>query len=234
MSLSVFVTGTDTGCGKTRVSCALLEAMSRAGISAGGMKPVATGATRINGLLLHDDVKALVAASNVAIPRRYVNPYLYTPACSPDIAAREAKMPVDLAVIAEAFRSCQSRADAVVVEGVGGWCVPLGESIWIEDLARQLQLPVLLVVGVRLGCINHAVLTARAIIESGLPLLGWVANVIDPHIYQLGAVINTISRHLDAPRLATLDWAPAATPAALAPGLAPCLERLRAPRSHGA
>lgn len=230
MSLSLFVTGTDTGCGKTRVSCALLEAMSQAGISAAGMKPVATGATRINGLLLHDDVKALVAASNVAIPRRYVNPYLYTPACSPDIAAREAKTPIDLAVIEEAFRSCQSRADAVVVEGVGGWCVPLGDSLWIEDLARQLQLPVLLVVGVRLGCINHAVLSARAIIESGLPLLGWVANVIDPDIYQLSAVINTISRHLDAPRLATLDWSPSTTSASLAPALASCVDQLRAVR----
>ncbi len=231
MSLSLFVTGTDTGCGKTRVSCGLLEAMSQAGISAAGMKPVATGATRVNGLLLHDDVKALVAASNVAIPRRYVNPYLYTPACSPDIAASEANTPINLAVIEEAFRSCQSRADAVVVEGVGGWCVPLSDSLWIEDLARQLQLPVLLVVGVRLGCINHAVLSARAIIESGLPLLGWIANVIDPDIYQLGAVINTISRHLDAPRLATLDWSPSATSTSLAPGLAPCVDRLRAMRS---
>ena len=231
MNLSLFVTGTDTGCGKTRVSCALLEAMSQAGISAGGMKPVATGATRTQGLLMHDDVKALVAASNVAIPRRYVNPYLYTPACSPDIAAREAKTPVELAVIEEAFRSCQSRADAVIVEGVGGWCVPLGESLWIEDVARLLRLPVLLVVGVRLGCINHAVLSARAIIESGFPLLGWVANVIDPDTYQLGAVINTISRHLDAPRLATLEWDPSATPAGLAPNLAPCVDRLRAPRS---
>jgi dethiobiotin synthetase len=231
MSLSLFITGTDTGCGKTFVSCTLLEAMSHAGISAAGMKPVATGATRKNGLLLHDDVKALVAASNVAIPRRYVNPYLYTPACSPDIAAQEAKIPIDLEVIEDAFRSCQSRADAVVVEGVGGWCVPLGDSILVEDLARKLQLPVLLVVGVRLGCISHAILSARAIIESGLPLLGWVANIIEPDIYQPDAVINTISRHLDVPRLATLGWAPAATPAALAPILAPCVDRLRAMRT---
>ena len=230
MSLSLFVTGTDTGCGKTRVSCALLEAMSQTGISATGMKPVATGATRTNGLLTHDDVKALVAASNVAIPRRYVNPYLFTPACSPDIAARLAKTPIDLAVIEAAFRSCQSRADAVIVEGVGGWCVPLGESLWIEDIARQLQLPVLLVVGVRLGCINHTVLSARAIIEAGLPLLGWVANVVDPNTVELGAVINTITRHLDAPRLAVLDWAPAATPAMLAQHLSPAVERLRTAR----
>lgn len=231
MSLSLFITGTDTGCGKTRVSCALLQALSQTGISAAGMKPIATGATHTAGLLTHDDVKALVAASNVAIPRRYVNPYLFAPACSPNIAARLTQTPIDPAVIAAAFTSCQSRADAVVVEGVGGWCVPLGDALWIEDIARLLRLPVLLVVGIRLGCINHALLSARAIIESGLPLLGWVANIVDPNILERGAVIETITRHLDAPRLAILDWAPAATPAMLAPSLAPCVQRLRVAHS---
>lgn len=226
MSLSLFVTGTDTGCGKTRISCALLEALGRAGISATGMKPVATGAVRSNGLLMHDDVKALVASSNVAIPRRYVNPYLFTPPCSPNIAAAQANTRIELPVILEAFESCQSRADAVVVEGVGGWCVPLGDDLWIEDLARHLKLPVLLVVGIRLGCINHAILSARAIIESGQPLLGWVANVVDPDTVEPAAVITTITRHIDAPRLAVLDWAPTVTAASLAPQLAPCLEQL--------
>lgn len=230
MSLSLFVTGTDTGCGKTRISCALLQALSQAGISAAGMKPIATGATHTAGLLTHDDVKALVAASNVAIPRRYVNPYLFAPACSPNIAAHVTQTPIDPVVIEAAFKSCQSRADAVVVEGVGGWCVPLGDALWIEDIARRLRLPVLLVVGIRLGCINHAVLSARAIIESGLSLLGWVANVVDPTIYQPSAVIETITRHLDAPRLAIFDWAPAATSSTLAPSLASCVERLRAAR----
>lgn len=227
MSISVFVTGTDTGCGKTRISCALLEAMVRAGISATGMKPVATGAVRNNGLLMHDDVKALVAASNVAIPRRYVNPYLFTPPCSPNIAAAQAGTDIELAVIEEAYASCRDRADAVVVEGVGGWCVPLGDKLWLEDLARHLQLPVLLVVGIRLGCINHAMLSARAIIESGLPLLGWIANVVDPATVEAAAVINTITRHIDAPRLAVLDYAPKASAASIAPHLSACVELLR-------
>lgn len=227
MSLSLFVTGTDTGCGKTRVSCALLEALARAGVSATGMKPVATGAMRSNGLLVHEDVKALIAASNVAIPRRYVNPYLFVPPCSPNIAAQQANTPIDMAVIDEAFASCQSRADAVVVEGVGGWCVPLGDDLWLEDLAQHLKLPVLLVVGIRLGCINHAVLSARAIIESGLPLLGWIANVVDPEMIEPAAVINTITRHLDAPRLAVLDYQPAATAAHIAPLLGACVDTLR-------
>jgi dethiobiotin synthetase len=231
MSLSVFVTGTDTGCGKTRISCALLEALSRAGISATGMKPVASGAFRSNGLLMHEDVKALVAASNVAIPRRYVNPYLFTPPCSPNIAAAQAKTRIEMPVIKEAFQSCQSRADAVVVEGVGGWCVPLGDDLWVEDLVRHLRLPVLLVVGVRLGCINHAVLSARAIIESGQPLLGWVANVVDPDTVEPAAVITTITRHIDAPRLAVLDWAPAANAVSIAPQLAACVDQLRAQHS---
>lgn len=227
MSSSLFVTGTDTGCGKTRISCALLEALSRVGVSAAGMKPVATGAVRSQGLLSHDDVKALVAASNVAIPRRYVNPYLFTLPCSPNIAAAQAHMPIDLAVIEEAYASCQSRADVVVVEGVGGWCVPLGDDLWVEDLARHLKLPVLLVVGIRLGCINHAVLSARAIIESGLPLLGWIANVVEPSTVEPAAVINTITRHIDAPRLAVLDYFPSATAAGLAPQLGSCVERIR-------
>lgn len=227
MSSSLFVTGTDTGCGKTRISCALLAALARAGISAAGMKPVATGAVRSQGLLLHDDVKALVAASNVAIPRRYVNPYLFTPPCSPNIAAAQANTPIDLAVIEEAYASCQTRADVVVVEGVGGWCVPLGDDLWLEDLARRLNLPVLLVVGIRLGCINHAVLSARAIIESGLPLLGWIANVVDPTTVEPVAVINTITRHIDAPRLAVLDYSPSATAASIAPQLGSCVERIR-------
>jgi dethiobiotin synthetase len=227
MSLSLFVTGTDTGCGKTRISCGLLAALASDGISAAGMKPVATGAVRTNGLLLHDDVKALVASSNVAIPRRYVNPYLFTPPCSPNIAAAQARTPIELSVIEEAFISCQSRADAVVVEGVGGWCVPLGDDLWIEDLAKHLRLPVLLVVGIRLGCINHAVLSARAIIESGLPLLGWVANVVDPTMVEPAAVISTITRHVDAPRLAVLDFMPAASAASLATQLGACVEQLR-------
>ncbi|MBK6658553.1 MAG: dethiobiotin synthase [Proteobacteria bacterium] len=227
MSLSLFVTGTDTGCGKTRISCALLEALSRAGVSATGMKPVATGALRSNGLLVQEDVKALVAASNVAIPRRYVNPYLFVPPCSPNIAAQQANTAIELAVIEEAFDSCQSRAEAVVVEGVGGWCVPLGDNLWLEDLALRLKLPVLLVVGIRLGCINHAVLSARAIIESGLPLLGWIANVVDPHTIEAAAVINTITRHLDAPRLAVLDYAPGASAAHIAPQLGGCVDALR-------
>ena len=227
MSLSLFVTGTDTGCGKTRVSCALLAALARAGFSVTGMKPVATGATRADARLVHDDVKALVAVSNVAIPRRYVNPYLFAPPCSPNIAAQQTATRIEPAVIEEAMRECRSRADAVVVEGVGGWCVPLGDDLWLEQLVHTLDMPVLLVVGVRLGCINHAILTARAIAQAGLPVLGWVANIVDPATYALDAVLATLTRHIDAPRLAVLEWSPTATAAELAPRLAVCVDQLK-------
>lgn len=227
MSLAVFVTGTDTDCGKTRVSCALLAALARAGYSVTGMKPVATGATRRDTLLIHDDVQALVAASNVAIPRRYVNPYLFTPACAPHIAAHQTATTIKLAVIQQAFAICQSHADAVVIEGAGGWCVLLAEDLWVEQLVVALKVPVLLVVGIRLGCINHAVLSARAIAASGAPLIGWVANVLDPATYALDAVIATLTKHIPAPRLGLLEWSPTTRPADQAPQLRACVEALR-------
>lgn len=220
MNASVFVTGTDTGVGKTWVSSALIEALARSGLTV-------TGATHQGQLLVHEDVRALIAASNVALPRRYVNPYLYLPPCSPNIAAQRAGVPIELPTVLEAYQACAERADAVVVEGAGGWCVPLADNLLIEDLARALALPVLLVVGIRLGCISHAILSARAIIESGLPLLGWVANIVDPATLEMQAVIATLSRHLDAPRLATLEWAPGATPASVAPRLQAVVEALR-------
>jgi len=228
MSVAVFVTGTDTGCGKTRVSCTLLHALAGSGLSVTGMKPVATGATRRDGLLVHEDVRALVECSNISIPRRFVNPYLFVPPCSPHIAAHQTAVTIDLEVIAEAFAACVARADAVVVEGAGGWCVPLGDELWMEHLAARLALPVLLVVGVRLGCINHAVASARVIRASGMRLLGWIANVIEADVYALDAVISTLDRCLPAPRLGTLGWAPRAQPAALAAQLTPCVDALRA------
>lgn len=226
MTLSVFVTGTDTGCGKTRVSCALLAALTNAGFSASGMKPVATGATRIGAQWVHEDVKALVAASNVAIPRRYVNPYLFAPACSPNIAAEQTGSHIELASILQAYRDCQSRADAIVVEGVGGWCVPFSDDLWTEDLVRAINVPIILVVGVRLGCINHAVLSARAVAQAGLPLLGWVANIVDPGTHALDAVLATLTRHLAVPCITRIDWTPAATAADLAPKFRILVDRM--------
>jgi len=216
----LFVTGTDTGCGKTVVSCALLRALARTGIRAVGMKPVATGAEREGERLINKDVDALRAASSTALPATMTNPYIFEPPCSPHIAAAQAGAPIELDRIASAYKACTEQAQEVVVEGVGGWRVPLGNDLWLDELPRVLELPVLLVVGVKLGCINHAVLTAQAIEHGGAHLYGWVANVLEPSLFELEAVIDTLTAHIPARRLAVLDWAPGATPDERAPHLA--------------
>ena len=217
--MSLFVTGTDTGCGKTRVSCALLRALAIEGIPATGMKPVATGAIHVDGRLVNDDVEALRAASGMRVPLEDMNPYTFEPPCSPHIAARAAATQIDLDRILRAYANCRERADVVVVEGVGGWRVPLGDELWLENLVEALDLPVLLVVGVKLGCINHAVLTAEAINSAKRPLLGWVANILEPSLFAMEHIIQTLTTHLPAPRFAVIDWTADANPNALAPSL---------------
>ena len=220
--MSLFVTGTDTGCGKTRISCALLRALALDGASAAGMKPVATGAVYVDGRLVNDDVEALSAASSIALPAHDMNPYVFAPPCSPHIAAKAARTQIDLDRIVGAYAACRDRADVVVVEGVGGWRVSLGDDLWLEDLVRALDLPVLLVVGVKLGCINHALLTAQAIKQTQRRLIGWVANVLEPSLFAIEEVIATLTAHIPAPPFAVIDWAPDAGH----DELAPCLKAL--------
>ncbi len=204
--MSIFITGTDTDCGKTYVSCALLRALDAGGYAALGMKPIASGATLVDGRLQNADVTALERASNTAIAAEIRNPYLFAPPTSPHIAAAESATEIDLELILAAYRRCAAAADFVVVEGVGGWLVPLSPTHTVADLARALGLPVLLVVGVRLGCINHALLSARAIAASGLDLYGWVANILDPDLHALDTVIESISERLPAPCLGIVGW----------------------------
>jgi len=173
-----------------------------------GMKPVATGANRQNGILVNDDVEALRAASPAEVPTADMNPYIFEPPCAPHIAARAAATKIDLQRIKSAFSACRKKSDVVVVEGVGGWCVPLGDGLWLSDIAAVLELPVLLVVGVKLGCINHAVLTASAIRQSEQPLVGWIANVIEPELLAMEEVIACLSAQIPAPCLAVMDWTP--------------------------
>ena len=205
-----FVTGTDTGVGKTRVACALLRALVRSGVRAVGMKPVAAGAVRDGEGLLNDDVAELCAASAVAAPRALVNPYCFEPAIAPHIAAKRAGVAISAEKIIAAFGDLASTFDAVIVEGAGGFCIPLGDELDSADLAAYLGLPVILVVGLRLGCLNHALLTAQAINARGLPLAGWVANHIDPHMQAVEENISSIERRLGAPLLARWHYAPSA------------------------
>lgn len=204
----VFVTGTDTGIGKTRVSAGLLKALSKAGMQSVGMKPVASGAAMTADGLRNEDALALMAAASLKKPYAVVNPYCFAPPVAPHLAAREVKVEIGLDPIRTAYSELCLGADAVVVEGVGGWQVPLSETLELPDLARELALPVLLVVGMRLGCLNHALLTARAIRADGLELAGWIANAVDPDFLRPEANLASLSAALGVPLLGQLAHAP--------------------------
>ena len=206
-SAAWFIAGTDTEVGKTFVTCALLHAFARQGIRAVGMKPIAAG-TDADGR--NEDVEQLLAAMSVNPAREVVNPYLFSPPIAPHIAAREAGRSIEPGPIQDAFKALQAQAEVVLVEGVGGFLVPLGPTYDAADLAQDLALPVILVVGMRLGCINHALLTRDAIAARGLPLAGWVANRIDPHMNRLEENIEALQTRLPAPLLGIIP--PASTP----------------------
>ena len=239
MSLAYFVTGTDTGVGKTRVSTALLRALHRAGHArVVGMKPVAAGCEWVeaedgrSGHWLNEDVTAVRAAGTLAVPSQFDNPYAFPDPVSPHIAARRAGECIDLDHLESTFHALRQHADAVVVEGAGGFIVPLHDRDddasadrdgpgWVTsaDLAVRLRLPVILVVGLRLGCLNHALLTQEAVLSRGLTLAGWVANLIDPDMPEQEANVATLRRRLQAPMLARWGWTPAASADDLADSL---------------
>ncbi|HEX6006818.1 MAG TPA: dethiobiotin synthase [Burkholderiales bacterium] len=201
-----FVAGTDTGVGKTLVACALLRAFSQRGCRSVGMKPVASGAARTAGELQNEDVERLIAAGNVQAPRALVNVYCFEPAIAPHLAARHAGVEIALAPIERAYRALADRADIVIVEGVGGLCVPLNDREDTADLATLLNLPIVLVVGMRLGCLNHALLTAAAMAARGLAFTGWVANHIDRDMACAEENVATLAQRLHAPCIARIPF----------------------------
>jgi len=207
----VFVTGTDTGVGKTFASCALLAAWRARGLRASGMKPVASGSENTPHGLRNEDALALIAASDPAPDYDDCNPFAYAPAIAPHVAARLARKPVSLDAIVAAHARIAARADRVLVEGAGGWLAPFSETLAQADLARALKLRVVLVVGVRLGAINHALLSARAIRADGCALAGWIANRIDPDMPYADETIAMIAARIGAPLLGALAWNDAAT-----------------------
>ena len=214
-----FVTGTDTGVGKTLVACALLHAFAARGLKVVGMKPVASGAERRGAGLVHSDVEELIAAGNVDAPRRHVNPYCFEPPIAPHLAAERAGVKIELDRLEESWRDLAARAQVVIVEGVGGFRVPLGADRDTADLAARLALPVVMVVGMRLGCLNHALLTADAIAGRGLELAGWIANHIDPDMEAADDNVRSIERRVGAPLLARIAHAPSPRAAAVAASL---------------
>lgn len=199
-----FVTGTDTEVGKTLAACALLHALRARGLRAVGMKPVAAGSVDGPDGARNEDVEALLAASDPAPSRALLNPCLYAEPIAPHIAAQRAGRPIERARMRSAFEALAASADAVVVEGVGGFRVPLGDDWDAADLAVDLALPVVLVVGLRLGCINHALLTAEAIGARGLALAGWIGNRIDPAMLCADENLAALRARLRAPLLGVL------------------------------
>jgi dethiobiotin synthetase len=221
-----FVTGTDTEVGKTRVSAALLRWLAERGQRCAGYKPVAAGTDFIDGIRVNEDVRALRDASSVALSDAQVGPYQFEAACAPHIAAALEGRTIERGALLQGFQALVALAECQIVEGVGGFCVPLGPDFDSADLAVDVGLPVVLVVGLRLGCINHALLSAEAIHARGLRLAGWVANTLDPAMPHLQENIVTLRRELDrrhqapclgvVPRLASPD--PAAVAAHLDDG----------------
>lgn len=207
-----FVTGTDTGVGKTLVACALLHAFAARGRRVVGMKPVAAGAQQSADGLRNEDVEQILAAGNVPAPRSLVDPYCFEPPIAPHIAAHDAGVEIDLRRIELAYSELTRLADMVIVEGAGGFCVPLNARENTADLAQRLGLPVLLVVGMRLGCLNHALLTAHAIRARGLRLAGWIANRIDPAMAAVEENITTLAERLAAPLLGEVEFTLAPDP----------------------
>jgi dethiobiotin synthetase len=196
----LFVTGTDTEVGKTRISTGLMAILQQQGLNTAGMKPLASGCEWIAGEWQNEDALAMIAQSNVPLPYATVNPYAFEPAIAPHIAAQQVGTNVSLDVIKQQFEQIKQQADAVVVEGAGGWLVPINATQSMADLAAALELPVVLVVAVKLGCINHALLSVESIERRGLKLAGWVAN----HLCEQGEssdIINTLKQHIDAPCL---------------------------------
>jgi dethiobiotin synthetase len=210
----LYVTGTDTGIGKTRVSTALLHALRARGLRAVGMKPVASGCEATAAGWRNEDALALQAASDPVPAYEDLNPYALPLPLAPELAARDAGVQIDLARILAAHARLQVQADTLVVEGVGGWDAPLSATLRQVDVVRALDLPVVLVVGLRLGCLNHAILSARAIAADGCRLLGWIGNAIDRGMERREDQRPMLQARIPAPCLGWLPHAPEADPAA--------------------
>ena len=215
-ALSLFVTGTDTEIGKTLVSAALLRGFVRDGLRATAMKPIAAGATLVDGVLHNEDADQLDAAANVLLPPDIRTPFMLKEPAAPHIAAVQENVTLDLTRIVDAHKAALQMADVVVVEGVGGFRVPLTDGHDTADLAFELNLPVVLVVGMRLGCISHALLTAEAIAARGLQIAGWVANRVDPAMLfadeNIVAIRERLDRQYNAPLLGSVPHLSPASP----------------------
>jgi dethiobiotin synthetase len=202
----VFITGTDTGVGKTVVACALVRGLRARGFRVAVMKPVASGSQLTAQGLRNADALALAASAGYQGPYEELNPYCFEPAISPHIAAKEAGIEIDTSKIRHVYDSLAAEADWVVVEGAGGWFAPLNERQNMADIAWGLTVPALLVVGLKLGCLNHAHLTRVGMEAHGVTFAGWVANAVDPVFVRAAENLATLERLLGGPPLASVPF----------------------------
>ncbi|MGE0971301.1 dethiobiotin synthase [Klebsiella sp. WOUb02] len=207
-----FVTGTDTEVGKTVSSCALLQAANLRGRKSAGYKPVASGSELTEQGLRNDDALALQRHSRVALSYEQVNPFAFAEPTSPHIISADEGRPITVAALSAGLRELEKQADWLLVEGAGGWFTPLSETLSFADWVQEERLPVILVVGIKLGCINHALLTAQAVRQAGLPLAGWIANDVQPPGKRHREYLATLKRLLPAPMLGEIPWLEEASP----------------------
>lgn len=206
MKQAFFVTGTDTGVGKTHVACKLIADYVAQGYQVIGMKPVAAGCELVDGIWVNEDILKLEAASNVQAPRELTNPYSFKEPIAPHIAAEMAAVKIEIAVIKSAFEELKKLADIVIVEGAGGFLVPLNDKQTMADLVAALDIPIILVVGMKLGCINHSLLTLEAIKARNLNLYGWVANQIEANMSMLAENEASLAARIKQPKLFSLGY----------------------------
>lgn len=206
MRAGFFITGTDTGCGKTEITLGLMHRWQQTGKVVLGMKPIASGAVQTPVGLRNEDALCIQRQCSLEVPYQQLNPFVYVPPIAPHLAAEEAGRHIDATEIRENFEQLAAISDMVIVEGAGGWRVPIGSDMTIPDLVRMLNLPVILVVGMRLGCINHAILTAESIQHAGLILHGWIANHIDPDMQAQQGNLKTLNKWLSAPCLGNVPY----------------------------
>jgi len=205
MARGIFITGTDTGAGKTLVAAGLVRLLAGQDRRVLGLKPIASGALQTAAGLRNADALALAAESSVHVPYAATNPYCFEPAIAPHLAAAEAGVPIPVTALTRWYQAVATDAEFVIVEGAGGWRVPLHPDGFLSDLPEQLGLGVVLVVGLRLGCLNHARLTLEAIERSGrCRFVGWIGCQVDPDFARLGANLDTLARLLGQPALAVV------------------------------
>ncbi|MEJ2621691.1 MAG: dethiobiotin synthase [Candidatus Thiodiazotropha sp.] len=219
----LFITGTDTGCGKTEVTLGLMRTLQQQGHCVVGMKPIASGARLTDQGLCNEDALRIQAQSSLELAYHQVNPFVYQASIAPHLAAQQADQSIDIQQIVAGYQSLTDLADYVLVEGVGGWHVPLGEQDTLADLVRALDMPVMMVVGMRLGCLNHALMTAECMLNAGVTFVGWVANQLDPEMSARAENLATLKTWLPAPCLAEIPYLAEATPEAITDQLSDAL-----------